>query len=130
MGVPTYNIASSISLIMAQRLVRRLCDHCKQPTTIPKEALIKEGFSEPDSKNLTLYAPSSCDHCNHGYKGRIAIFEVLPVSNDLSRLLLSGATVPDIADYAKQKGFLNLRESGLDKVKQGLTSLTEINRVI
>ncbi len=127
MGVPTFNIASSILLITAQRLARRLCT-CKQPITVPEQALLDAGFRPADlDGSWTLYGPGSCDRCKgSGYKGRVGIYQVMPVSEAMQRLIMSGATALDLAKQAKTEGVRDLRESGLLKVKQGLTSLDEV----
>ena len=127
MGVPTFNIASSILLITAQRLARRLCT-CKQPITVPEQALLDAGFKEEDlDGSWTLYGPGGCDRCKgSGYKGRVGIYQVMPISEATQRLIMSGATALDLAAQAKLEGVKDLRESGLLKVKQGLTSLDEV----
>ena len=129
MGIPPYNIASSVNLIIAQRLARRLCNNCKQPADIPKEALLEEGFTEEDIKDLKVYAPVGCDQCADGYKGRVGVYQVLPVSEAIGRIIMENGNALDIADQAKKEGIADLRESGLNKVKAGVTSLDEINRV-
>lgn len=127
MGVPTFNIASSVLLITAQRLARRLCT-CKQPITAPEQALIDAGFRpEEIDGSWTLYGPGSCARCKgSGYKGRLGIYQVMPVSEAMQRLIMSGATALDLAAQAKIEGVKDLRESGLLKVKQGVTSLDEV----
>ena len=130
MGVPAYNIAGSVNLIIAQRLARRLCNNCKQPVDVPQAALLEEGFAEEDVKaGLKLYGPVGCDQCTGGYKGRLGIYQVMPVSAAIGRIIMEGGSALQIADQAKQEGVPDLRESGLRKVKNGLTSLEEINRV-
>lgn len=130
MGIAPFNIASALILIIAQRLARRLCERCKKPVTLPEEILLKEGFHAEEIKDLTCYEPNSCDHCYNGYKGRVGIFEVLPISPSMIELILSGASAPKLAAQAQTEGIKNLRQSGLEKVKAGLTSLAELNRVI
>ena len=127
MGVPTFNIASSILLITAQRLARRLCT-CKKPIDVPHETLIEAGFTEADlDGSWTLFGPDSCERCKGtGYKGRVGIYQVMPISETTQRLIMSGAGEMDLAEQAAREGVKNLRESGLLKVKQGLTSLDEI----
>ena len=127
MGIPTFNIASSILLITAQRLVRRLCT-CKKPVEVPTETLLNAGFTEADlSGNWTLYGPGECDRCKgSGYKGRVGVYQVMPVTEDIQRMIMSNATALDIAEQARREGVNDLRRSGLLKVKQGLTSLDEI----
>ena len=127
MGVPTFNIASSILLITAQRLARRLCT-CKQPIKVPEQALLDAGFKQTDlDGSWTLYGPGSCERCKgSGYKGRVGIYQVMPISEAMQKLIMSGATAIDLAHQAKSEGVKDLRESGLIKVKQGLTSLDEV----
>jgi len=130
MGVAPFNIASSVLLIMAQRLARRLCEHCKVQDDIPKEALLEEGFSEKEIPNLKIYKPGpGCDHCNAGYKGRVGIFQVMPVSEAMGRMIMEGGNAMELADLAKSEGIQDLRRSGLNKVSLGVTSLEEVNRV-
>ncbi|WP_421620962.1 type IV-A pilus assembly ATPase PilB [Alkalilimnicola ehrlichii] len=130
MGVPAYNIASSVTLIIAQRLARRLCKHCKVPEEIPRETLLEEGFTEADLEaGVTVYAPQGCEHCTEGYKGRVGIYQVMPVSDAMGRLIMEGGNAMQLADQAAREGVDDLRRSGLRKVIQGMTSLQEVNRV-
>jgi type IV pilus assembly protein PilB len=130
MGVKPYAIATSVSLIIAQRLARRLCSTCKQPMDIPKEALLKEGFSESDvAAGLKIFIPKGCQACTDGYKGRVGIYQVLPVTDSIARIILAGGSAVDIGDAAAREGVWDLRRSGLEKVKSGLTSLEEVNSV-
>ncbi|HHH40147.1 MAG TPA: type IV-A pilus assembly ATPase PilB, partial [Sedimenticola sp.] len=129
MGVPPFNIASSVLLIMAQRLARRLCPHCKKPDELPREALLEEGFQENELDDLVVYRPVGCDQCNQGYKGRVGIFQVMPVSEEMGRIIMEGGNSLQLAEQAAREGVANLRQSGLKKVKAGITSLEEINRV-
>ncbi len=129
MGVPSYNIASSVNLIIAQRLARRLCNNCKRPVDIPKPALIEEGFTEEDLEDMTLYEAVGCDQCADGYKGRVGIYQVMPVSEAMGRIIMEGGNAMQLADQARAEGIADLRESGLKKVRNGITSLDEINRV-
>jgi len=130
MGVKPYAIASTVSLIIAQRLARRLCNNCKEPLDIPAEALRKEGFSKADiDSGMTLYHPKGCSQCNAGYKGRVGIYQVMPVTETIGRIIMEGGNAMQIADQAAQEGVPDLRRSGLLKVKDGVTSLEEINRV-
>ncbi len=129
MGVPAYNIASSVNLIIAQRLARRLCNHCRRPVDVPREVLLKEGFTEEDLEGLKLFAPVGCDQCSGGYKGRVGIYQVMPVSEDIQRIILEGGNAMQIAEQAERDGIADLRRSGLRKVMQGVTGLDEINRV-
>jgi type IV pilus assembly protein PilB len=130
MGVPPFNIASSVLLIMAQRLARRLCPHCKKPEDIPPQALLAEGFSARDiEEELTIYRPVGCDRCNDGYRGRTGIYQVMPVSEEIGRLIMEGGNAIQLAEQARREGVTDLRQSGLHKVRIGITSLEEINRV-
>ncbi|MES9990526.1 MAG: type IV-A pilus assembly ATPase PilB [Candidatus Thiodiazotropha sp.] len=130
MGVPPFNIASSVLLIMAQRLARRLCEHCKAPEDLPREALLEEGFTEADLKSdFTTYKPVGCDLCTGGYKGRVGIFQVMPVSEAMGKLIMEGGSSLQLEEQADKEGVDNLRRSGLRKVMQGITSLQELNRV-
>ncbi|HFD87072.1 MAG TPA: type IV-A pilus assembly ATPase PilB [Gammaproteobacteria bacterium] len=129
MGVPSYNIASSVSLIIAQRLGRKLCSYCKEPDDLPREALIEEGFSDEEIGTFTIYKAVGCDKCTGGYKGRVGIFQVMPVSEAMGRIIMEGGNAIQLADQALKEGIKDLRQSGLDKVRSGLTSLDEINRV-
>ncbi|HSG23649.1 MAG TPA: type IV-A pilus assembly ATPase PilB [Azonexus sp.] len=127
MGVPTFNIASSILLITAQRLARRLCN-CKKPISVPNQALLDAGYKEEElDGSWTLYGPGGCERCKgSGYKGRVGIYQVMPVSEAMQRLIMSGANALDLTVQAKVEGVKDLRESGLLKVKQGVTSLDEV----
>ena len=129
MGIPPFNIASSILLIVAQRLARRLCEYCKEPDDIPREALLQEGFEEEELDDLTVFRPVGCDKCTKGYKGRVGIYQVLPISEDMGRIIMEGGNSIQLADQASKEGVRDLRQSGLLKVKTGITSLEEINRV-
>ena len=129
MGVPSYNIASSVNLIIAQRLARRLCNNCKKPVDVPKHALIEEGFREEDLDGITIYEAVGCDQCANGYKGRVGVYQVMPVSEAMGRIIMEGGNALQLGDQAKLEGIADLRESGLKKVSQGVTSLEEINRV-
>jgi len=130
MGVKPYAIATSVSLIIAQRLARRLCGNCKEVRDVPAEALRKEGFTDDDIKaGLTIFGPVGCKSCNDGYKGRLGIFQVMEVSEIMGRLIMEGGNAMQIADQATKEGVVDLRRAGLNKVKEGLTSLEEINRV-
>jgi type IV pilus assembly protein PilB len=129
MGVPAYNIASAVTLIIAQRLGRRLCEHCKTIDDVPKEALIEEGFSPSELGGLQIYKAVGCSQCNGGYKGRVGIFQVMKVTDEIGRIIMSGGNAIDIADQAKREGVTDLRASALNKVRAGLMSLEEANRV-
>jgi type IV pilus assembly protein PilB len=129
MGVAPFNIASAVSLITAQRLARRLCKNCKVPINAPKEALLKVGFIDDDFKNeFQLYGPKEggCELCNGGYKGRVGIYQVMPVTDAISRIIMENGNAIDIADQAKKEGVNDLRRSGILKVMQGLTSIAEV----
>jgi len=129
MGVAPYNIASTVSIIIAQRLARRLCKNCKKPVNLPKEALLEEGFRPEEIGTLKIYGPVGCDQCHEGYKGRVGIYQVMRLSDPMQRIILEGGNVIQIAEQAQKEGIRDLRQSGLLKVKQGVTSLDEINRV-
>lgn len=130
MGVKPYAIATSVSLIIAQRLARKLCDSCKEVRDVPQEALLKEGFDDATIKaGLTIFGPVGCKKCNDGYKGRFGIFQVMEVSQEMGRIIMEGGNALQVADQATKEGVLDLRQSGLNKVKEGITSLEEINRV-
>ncbi len=131
MGIPPYNIASSVLLILAQRLARKLCEHCKVPDDLSKEALLSEGFDKKEVSKLQIYKPSEsgCDRCTHGYKGRVGIFEVMPISEEMGHIIMANGTSIQLAEQARKEGVQNLRMSGLNKVSAGITSLEEINRV-
>ena len=132
MGVAPFNIASAVSLITAQRLARRLCKHCRKALDIPREALLGVGFTEADlDGSWKLYGPNEdgCELCTAGYKGRVGIYQVMPVSDAMSRIIMKNGTAHDIADQAKREGVKDLRQSGLLKVKQGLTSIAEVEAV-
>ena len=130
MGIPSFNIASSINLIIAQRLVRKLCDACKclRNDTTPN-SLIELGFSKEDAYTLQTYKAVGCNQCTHGYHGRIALFEVMPMSKSLGRLMMSGAHIHDIQNQAETEGMLTIYQAGLEKIKAGVTTIEEINRV-
>jgi type IV pilus assembly protein PilB len=131
MGVKPYAIATSVSLIIAQRLGRRLCGNCKQPLELPHDALLKEGFNEEQiaSTEFKIYKPVGCSQCTDGYKGRVGLYEVLPVTEAIGRIILEGGSAPHIRDQARKDGVWDLRTAGLKKVLDGLTSLEEVNRV-
>ncbi|TVT35436.1 type IV-A pilus assembly ATPase PilB [Marinobacter vinifirmus] len=130
MGVPAFNIATSVSLIIAQRLGRRLCNGCKQPANIPADVLLQEGFTQEQiDTGFTLYRPKGCDKCNGGYKGRVGIYEVVKITDELANMIMEEASSIKIAKQAQAEGFRTLRQSALLKVIQGVTSLEEANRV-
>ncbi len=130
MGVPAFNIATSVSLIIAQRLGRRLCNHCKTVDDLPREVLLEEGFTEDDlAQDFKIYKAVGCDQCTNGYKGRVGIYQVMQISEEMTRLIMSGANSIDLADQAAKEGIDDLRRSALKKIMQGLISLEEANRV-
>lgn len=131
MGVPSFNIATSVNLVIAQRLARRLCSHCKTPVEIPKQSLLEMGFTEQDLSNsdLQIFQPVGCSECREGYKGRVGIYEVMKVTPEISKIIMEDGNALQIAAASAKLGFDNLRRSGLIKVMNGLTSLQEINRV-
>ena len=130
MGIKPYAIASTVSLIIAQRLARRLCNNCKEPVDVPAEALLKEGFTETDiNEGLTIFSGKGCNQCTSGFKGRVGIYQVMPVSEPIGRIIMEGGNAMQIADQSTVEGIPDLRKSGLKKVKDGVTSLEEINRV-
>ncbi len=129
MGIQGFNIATSVNLIIAQSLARKLCSHCRVPLEIPREALLKEGFPEERIGTFTIYEPVGCDHCNGGYKGRVGIYEVVKNTPQLQRLIMAEGNALQIDDQMRKDGFNDLRTSGLLKAMQGITSLEEINRV-
>lgn len=129
MGIPPYNIASSVILIMAQRLARRLCEHCKKELSLPDPILMSYGFTKNEIKQITIYGPVGCEHCIEGYKGRIGIYQVMTVNENMRTLILEGGNTLQLAEQAKADGVKDLRQSGLEKVRQGITSLEEIDRV-
>ncbi|MBY4676584.1 type IV-A pilus assembly ATPase PilB [Marinobacterium arenosum] len=132
MGVPGFNIATSVSLIIAQRLARRLCESCKRPASLPESTLLEEGFSEAQLQTAMLFEanPEGCDKCNKGYKGRVGVYEMLAVTEPISEAIMENANALDLQRVARQQGFQTLRENGLLKVARGITSLEELNRVI
>ena len=129
MGVPPFNVATSVSLIIAQRLARRLCSECKEPADIPKETLIAEGFKEEDLESATIMKPVGCSKCSGGSKGRVGIYEVVRITPEISRIIMEGGNSLEISDQARAEGFNDLRRSALEKAAQGLISLEEVNRV-
>ena len=131
MGIPPFNISSSVILILAQRLARRLCEYCKREEKFPKDLLLKTGFEEKELDDLVLFTanPEGCDHCTKGYKGRVGIYQVMPITESINRLILEGGNALQIAEQAKAEGINDLRASGLNKVREGITSIEEIDRV-
>lgn len=131
MGVPSFNIATSVNLVIAQRLARRLCPHCKKQADIPRQSLLEMGFSDDDLQNpeFNIFEPVGCNECREGYKGRVGIYEVMKVTPEISRIIMEDGNAIEIAEASARAGFNNLRRSGLLKVMQGVTSLQEVNRV-
>lgn len=130
MGIPPFNIASAVNLIIAQRLARRLCTHCKKPADIPKEALVEEGFTKAQiQKGIKIFGPVGCDQCSNGYKGRVGLYQVMPITAEIGRIIMEGGTSLNLAEQAQKEGVNDLRQSGLKKIIDGHTSLEEINRV-
>jgi len=129
MGVPSFNIATSVSLIIAQRLARRLCNACKKPLDLPTRVLIEMGFAKNEVDDITVYGPVGCDKCVNGYKGRTGIYEVVKITDSIARIIMEDGNSIEIGDKAREEGFNDLRASGLRKVKNGVTSIEEVNRV-
>jgi type IV pilus assembly protein PilB len=129
MGVPSFNIATSVNLIIAQRLARKLCSHCKKEVQVPRETLIEEGFPEDLIGKFKIYSPVGCDNCNGGYKGRVGIYEVVKNTPSLQRIIMEEGNSIDISLQMRKDGFNDLRTSALLKAMQGVTSLEEVNRV-
>ena len=131
MGVASFNIATSVNLVIAQRLARRLCKNCKKPLDIPRQSLLEIGFKESDLDNPDniIYQPVGCSECREGYKGRVGVYEVMKVSPDISRIIMEDGNAIDIKDAALKNGFRDLRRSGILKVLQGVTSIQEMMRV-
>jgi type IV pilus assembly protein PilB len=129
MGVAAFNIATAINLIIAQRLARKLCPHCKKEMDIPRDTLVKEGFPEAEIGKFKIYGPVGCEHCNGGYRGRVGIYEVVKKTQELERVILEEGNSMEISIQMRKDGFNDLRTSGLLKAMQGITSLEEVNRV-
>lgn len=129
MGIEPFNIVSAVNLIMAQRLARRLCEHCKVPVHYPDNVLKSIGFSDEEIESVVIYGPVGCEHCTNGYKGRVGIYQVMTLSDKMRQIILEGGNAMQIADQAALEGINDLRASGLNKVRFGITSLEEIDRV-
>jgi type IV pilus assembly protein PilB len=129
MGVAPFNIASSVNLIIAQRLVRRLCESCREPVNLNNEVLLTAGFAEDQIENLEIYEAVGCSGCSAGYRGRTGIYEVMPMTDEIADQVMTGASVLDIQRIALEQGVNNLRMSGLEKVAEGITTLEEVERV-
>jgi type IV pilus assembly protein PilB len=130
MGLAAFNVANAILLVVAQRLLRKLCLNCKEKITLPQNILLAQGFSQEQAEQLCLYKANRCLECHNGYKGRIGIYEVMPISLEMGHLMMQNASVFDLTKQAKKENTFTLRQSGLDKVKQGITSLSELNRIV
>src|SRR5690606_37989183 len=129
-GIAPYNITSSVTLVIAQRLARRLCERCKRPMELPDNALLAEGFTDDEvHEGFTVYEAVGCDECTGGYKGRTGLYQVMPMTDEISTIVLEGGNAIQIAEAAQRSGVNDLRQSALQKVKAGVTSLAEINRV-
>lgn len=129
MGVPAYNVASSVSIIIAQRLARRLCTKCKIEEHIPQAQLLAQGFLPEQLDDIKLYQAVGCDQCTGGYKGRVGVYEVIKISPKIASIIMEGGNSLDIAAQCQKEGYNNLRQSGLIKAMHGMTSLKEINRI-
>ncbi|MBB1117747.1 type IV-A pilus assembly ATPase PilB [Stenotrophomonas sp. W1S232] len=130
MGIAPYNITSSVTLVIAQRLGRRLCNNCKRPVELPANALLAEGFTQAQiDAGITLYEAVGCDECTEGYKGRVGIYQVMPMTDEIAAIVLDGGNAMDIADAAQKIGVSDLRQSALRKAASGITTLAEVNRV-
>lgn len=130
MGVAPFNLATALNLVIAQRLARRLCEKCKDVEEVPNEVLVEEGFTDEHIKEgITLYKAVGCDACDDGYKGRVGIYQVMPISEEMGKIIMAEGTAIDIAEQAQKENINDIRQSALLKVIQGVTSLTEINRV-
>jgi len=129
MGIEPFLVATSVNLIVAQRLIRRVCQKCKQPEDVPVQALLNVGFSEAEAPNIQLYKGRGCEACNQrGYKGRVALFEVMRVTEDMRELILSGASAVELRRKALEEGMIGLRHSGLQKIRDGVTTIEEVVR--
>lgn len=129
MGIQPFAIATAVNIITAQRLARRLCGNCKRPVNVPKEVLLDEGFTEEQIESMTVFEAVGCGSCNAGYKGRVGIYQVVPVSDDMKRLIMEGSNAIGLADQAHREGIPDIRQSALKKVVDGMTDIAEINRV-
>ncbi|MEQ1528298.1 MAG: type IV-A pilus assembly ATPase PilB [Methylococcales bacterium] len=129
MGIEPFNIVSAVNLIMAQRLARRLCEHCKKLVTFPDNVLLSAGFKKDELRDLKIYGSVGCEHCTNGYKGRVGIYQVMTLSEKMRALILEGGNAMQLATQAQAEGINDLRESGLNKVRLGITSIEEIDRV-
>lgn len=130
MNIAPYHIASSVTLIVAQQLVRKLCKHCRQPYQVPSDSLLKYGFNETNTNSITLFKALGCQYCLNGYRGRTGVFELLPLTESICHKILSMSHVGDIEKQARQESILSMRQVSLEKVKQGITTLEEIERIL
>jgi type IV pilus assembly protein PilB len=129
MGIEPFLVATSVHMVVAQRLVRRICSFCKEPTDVPPAALVNIGFGEREARTLKLFKGRGCDRCNGtGYKGRIGLYEVMEVGDDLREMVLSGASSYELRERAKEQGMVTLRMSGVQKIREGMTSIEEVVR--
>jgi type IV pilus assembly protein PilB len=129
MGIEPFLVASSVNLICAQRLVRRLCKFCKETHPLPPQGFIDVGMPEEDAETATAFRPVGCEKCNNtGYKGRVGLYEVMEMSEELREMILTGASALDLRRKAREEGMFTLRESGLCKVGEGVTSIEEVVR--
>ena len=129
MGIPPFNIVAAVNLIMAQRLGRRLCEHCKVPANFPDKVLLDAGFRQDELHDLKIFSAGGCEHCTNGYKGRVGVYQVLTLTDKMRTLILNGGNTDQLAECALAEGFNDLRRSGLNKVRMGVTSLEEIDRI-
>lgn len=129
MGVPPFNLATAVNLIIAQRLARRLCESCKEPEELPENVLVDAGFTPEQINGIELFKAVGCDKCADGYKGRVGIYQVMPISEDTQKIIMAGGNSIEIAEQGQRENINDIRQSGLVKVCQGVTSLTECNRV-
>jgi type IV pilus assembly protein PilB len=129
MGIEPFNIVSAVILIMAQRLARRLCEHCKTPSNFPDNILNSAGFKQEELRSLKIFSPVGCDLCTNGYKGRVGIYQVMTLSEKMREIILEGGNAMQLAEQSKLEGINDLRASGLNKIRMGIASLEEIDRV-
>ena len=129
MGIAPYQLAVSLKLIIAQRLVRCLCNRCKETVELSEQVLIEEGFSAKKLGSIELYQAKGCEHCINGYKGRIGVYEILPITEAISRVIMDGGNSIQVSDLACKAGFNTLRLSALNRAAQGITSLAEVNSI-
>ena len=129
MGIEPFLVATAVNLIVAQRRIRRVCEKCKQPEEVPLQALLNVGFLEAEAPNIEIYRGRGCDECNQrGYKGRTGIYEVMVVTDDIRELILSGASAVELRRKAMEEGMIGLRQSGLQKIRDGITTIDEVVR--